>query len=71
MCLICAGLDDKSLKFTEAWRNLGEMKSTMDRKHFKEVRERVQDGLYEENYCLFCEQAPCDCEWADWEGFYG
>jgi len=71
MCIICVGLDKETLKFSEAWRNLGEMKSKIEAKHFKEVRIRVQDGLHEEGYCLFCSESPCDCNWSDWEKNYG
>ena len=62
MCLICTGVQNQTLTFQEAWRNLGEYKNSITRDHLAEVRDMVLDGLYEEEYCLYCEESPCYCD---------
>ena len=70
MCLICEHLDKKTLTFEEAWNNLSEMKETLDEDHFKKVQGAVFRGLDDEQYCLFCQNSPCACNWDEWDGIY-
>ena len=62
MCIICIDLDKETLTYEEAWRNLGEMKEKIEPEHFYEVRDRITEGLWEQEYCLFCDVSPCDCD---------
>jgi hypothetical protein len=44
MCLICIDFDRGALKLREAKRALGEMRSTLDAQHFKEVEKKLDDA---------------------------
>jgi len=44
MCLICIDFDRGALKLSEAKRALGEMRTTLDTKHLKEVEQKLDDA---------------------------
>ncbi|MDF3065800.1 MAG: hypothetical protein K0R38_1401 [Polyangiaceae bacterium] len=44
MCLICIDFDRGSLKLREAKRALGEMRTTLDQQHLKEVEQKLADA---------------------------
>ena len=44
MCLICIDFDRGSLKLREAKRALGEMRTTLDAQHLKEVEKKLADA---------------------------
>jgi len=44
MCLICIDFDRGALKLREAKRALGEMRSTLDAQHLKEVERKLDDA---------------------------
>lgn len=44
MCLICVDFDRGALKLREAKRALGEMRSTLDAQHLKEVEKKLDDA---------------------------
>jgi len=48
MCLICVEMDKQRLSFQEAWRNFREMKTNLEDKHKKEVRQKIIDKMVEE-----------------------
>jgi hypothetical protein len=41
MCLICIDFDRGALKLREAKRALGEMRTTLDAQHLKEVEQKL------------------------------
>ncbi len=43
MCIICVDFDRGALKLSEARRALGEMRTTLDAKHAREVEKKL-DG---------------------------
>lgn len=49
MCLICIDFDRGSLKLREAKRALGEMRTTLDAQHLKEVEKKLADAEAESN----------------------
>jgi hypothetical protein len=44
MCLICIDFDRGSLKLREARRALGELRSTLEPAHVKEVEQKLNDA---------------------------
>tara|TARA_Y100001938_G_C8080400_1_gene428675 strand:- start:841 stop:1044 length:204 start_codon:yes stop_codon:yes gene_type:complete len=46
MCIICVQLDKETLTTREAWRNLNEMKSSMDEEHTIEVMDKLWDKIH-------------------------
>ena len=44
MCLICVDFDRGALKLREAKRALGEMRTTLDAQHLKEVEKKLADA---------------------------
>lgn len=48
MCLICVDFDRGALKLREARRALGEMRSTLDAQHLKEVERKLDDAEREQ-----------------------
>ena len=44
MCLICIDFDRGALKLREAKRALGEMRTTLDAQHLKEVEKKLDDA---------------------------
>jgi hypothetical protein len=44
MCLICVDFDRGALKLREAKRALGEMRTTLDAQHLKEVQKKLDDA---------------------------
>jgi hypothetical protein len=44
MCLICIDFDRGSLNLREAKRALGEMRTTLDAKHLKEVEQKLEEA---------------------------
>ena len=46
MCIICVQLDKETLTTREAWRNLNEMKSSMDEEHTMEVMDKLWDKIH-------------------------
>lgn len=44
MCLICIDFDRGSLKLREARRALGELRTTLDAAHVKEVEKKLDDA---------------------------
>jgi hypothetical protein len=44
MCLICVDFDRGALKLREAKRALGEMRTTLDAQHLKEVEKKLNDA---------------------------
>jgi hypothetical protein len=44
MCLICIDFDRGALKLREAKRALGEMRTTLDAQHLKEVEKKLADA---------------------------
>jgi hypothetical protein len=44
MCLICVDFDRGALKLREAKRALGEMRTTLDAQHLKEVEKKLDDA---------------------------
>jgi len=48
MCLICIEYQKGKLKPKEALRNLGEIKETITEDHHKEVYDRIEDDLLQE-----------------------
>jgi hypothetical protein len=44
MCLICIDFDRGALKLREAKRALGEMRSTLDAQHLKEVEQKLSEA---------------------------
>jgi|TARA_R110001583_G_scaffold121451_2_gene272686 glycerol-3-phosphate dehydrogenase len=46
MCIICVGLEKEALTTREAWRNLNEMKYSMEEEHTKEVMDKLWGRLH-------------------------
>ena len=46
MCIICVQLDKETLTTREAWRNLNEMKYSMDEEHTMEVMDKLWDKIH-------------------------
>lgn len=44
MCLICIDFDRGALKLREARRALGEMRSTLDAEHLKQVEQKLDEA---------------------------
>jgi hypothetical protein len=44
MCLICVEFDKEKLTLKEAWRNFGEMSSTLEPEHREEVMNMLMDA---------------------------
>lgn len=44
MCLICIDFDRGALKLREAKRALGEMRSTLEPEHLKQVEQKLADA---------------------------
>ena len=44
MCLICVDFDRGVLKLREAKRALGEMRTTLDAQHLREVEKKLDDA---------------------------
>jgi hypothetical protein len=44
MCLICIDFDRGALKLREAKRALGEMRTTLDAQHLKEVERKLEEA---------------------------
>jgi len=44
MCLICVDFDRGALNLREAKRALGEMRSTLEAQHLKEVEKKLDDA---------------------------
>ena len=44
MCLICVDFDRGALKLREAKRALGEMRTTLDAQHLREVEKKLDDA---------------------------
>ena len=44
MCLICIDFDRGVLKLREAKRALGEMRTTLDAQHLKEVEQKLEQA---------------------------
>jgi hypothetical protein len=44
MCLICVDFDRGALKLREAKRALGEMRTTLDAQHLREVEKKLADA---------------------------
>jgi hypothetical protein len=44
MCLICIDFDRGALKLREAKRALGELRSTLDAEHLKEVERKLAEA---------------------------
>jgi hypothetical protein len=72
MCLICSGLDNKTLLPWEAEKNLSEFKQKIDKNHQKIVKNKILQAKKdyfdfftdeESKFCDFCECDPCDCDW--------
>jgi hypothetical protein len=49
MCLICIDFDRGALKLREAKRALGEMRTTLDAQHLKEVEKKLADAEREQS----------------------
>ncbi|HEX2876643.1 MAG TPA: hypothetical protein VHP33_35575 [Polyangiaceae bacterium] len=49
MCLICIDFDRGALKLREAKRALGEMRTTLDAQHLKEVEKKLADAEQEQS----------------------
>ena len=64
MCIICSGLDNKTLTPWEAARNLTEMANSIDEEHFEELAKEINELLWAEhvNDCIFCATKPCECD---------
>jgi len=75
MCIICIDLEKERLTVQEAWRNLGEMKNSIEPGHYEELKDEISKLLideyvktvypyvYESNKCDKCGYDPCDCFW--------
>ncbi len=75
MCIICIDLEKERLTVQEAWRNLGEMKNSIEPEHYEELKDEISQLLideyikavypyvYENNKCDKCGYDPCDCFW--------
>ena len=48
MCIICVDVQKGKLKLNEAWRNLGEMRSTLPEEHIEEVEDLLWAKWIEE-----------------------
>jgi hypothetical protein len=44
MCLICVDFDRGALKLREARRALGEMRTTLDAEHVREVEQKLDEA---------------------------
>lgn len=49
MCLICIDFDRGALKLREAKRALGEMRTTLDAQHLKELEKKLEDAEREQD----------------------
>jgi hypothetical protein len=47
MCIICVDFDRGALKLTEARRALGEMRSTLDAAHAREVADKLDEAEHD------------------------
>ena len=47
MCIVCIDLEKETLTTREAWRNLNEMKDSMDEEHIQEVVDKIWDRLHD------------------------
>jgi hypothetical protein len=47
MCIICVDFDRGALKLDEARRAFGEMRSTLDAAHAREVADKLDDAEHE------------------------
>ena len=77
MCIICIDLEKERLTVQEAWRNLGEMKNSIDPEHYEELKDEISKLLVDEyvknlyphiyemhntvELCESCQSDPCDC----------
>tara|TARA_Y100001973_G_C5182834_1_gene325946 strand:- start:1192 stop:1383 length:192 start_codon:yes stop_codon:yes gene_type:complete len=41
MCIICVEVQKGKLKLDEAWRNLGEMRSSLEENHVEEIEDML------------------------------
>ena len=64
MCIICSGLDNKSLTPWEAADNLTEMAESLEEEHLHDVYKKITHLLWLEkmNICIYCSDRPCKCE---------
>lgn len=71
MCIICVGLEKKTLLPWEAEKNFTEFKEKIDENHQKIVKNKIFqakkdyfENIFEKDpkICDFCECFPCDCE---------
>ena len=46
MCLICVEYQQEKLSLLEAYKNLGEMQTTLEEDHFNEVYEMLNEDFY-------------------------
>lgn len=49
MCLICIDFDRGALKLREAKRALGEMRTTLDAQHVREVEQKLEQAEREQD----------------------
>lgn len=77
MCIICIDLERERLTAQEAWRNLGEMKNSIDSDHYEELKDEISRLLVDEyvkslyphihnmhngeDHCENCQYDPCNC----------
>ena len=48
MCIICIDLEKERLTAQEAWRNLGEMKNSIESDHYEELKDEISQLLIDE-----------------------
>ena len=68
-------MEKERLTVQEAWRNLGEMKNSIEPEHYEELKDEISQLLideyikaaypyvYKNNKCDKCAYDPCDCFW--------
>tara|TARA_R110000765_G_scaffold333910_1_gene424383 strand:+ start:2068 stop:2319 length:252 start_codon:yes stop_codon:yes gene_type:complete len=77
MCIICIDLEKERLTAQEAWRNLGEMKNSIESDHYEELKDEISQLLIDEyiksvypyvyemhnpvELCDSCQCDPCNC----------
>ena len=82
MCIICVDFQKGSLTPTEAWRNLQEMKETLDDEHQDEVVAMITEKLLEMDEVTEeldisqylgeqMEDLQLEFEWDEWEDLTG
>ena len=48
MCIICIDLEKERLTVQEAWRNLGEMKNSIEPDHYEELKDEISKLNFKE-----------------------